>query len=551
MREQIATGPYFEEFIERHLLANPHNLRVTMVPDVEFEVKRRQRLQQTLEETRSTLSPEQIEELIRENEKLQQLQNQPNSPEALATIPKLPLSAIPREQEIFPLEIVDAEKGLLFSPQKTNGIAYLIFDFEIDQIPEAYIPWLPLYASVLPKLGTREFDYVELTREINIHTGGISFSPSLQQIWQEPDSQTLRLQINAKAVHLRVPKLIELITAMLEKPNFNQPQRIRESLQNRRSAMETSLKSAGHRYALSRILATQHKTGFVRELLSGIEQFLFQRRTERQFEKDPQKVSEILSHLHQWIVTRKRLRIHLTGTSAELDTLKKNLHLLDKLPAHIPAALPDLPWTSPQITANEAIAAPAKVNFVAAGINLFKQNYPVRGEGMLLARFISSEYLWNEVRVKGNAYGAGCSYHFGSGNFTCNSYRDPHLMETLQTFLAIPDFLRQFTMPQSELEKFIISTIGKLDSPRSPDEKGATAFNRYLTGVKAEDLQRLREEILDCEWGKLLENFLPAMETFAHKTNYCVVAARETLTSAPETSSRFSRILDPFEPLPE
>ncbi|MEI3230390.1 MAG: hypothetical protein V8S24_03515 [Gordonibacter pamelaeae] len=60
---------------------------------------------------------------------------------------------------------------------------------------------------------------------------------------------------------------------------------------------------------------------------------------------------------------------------------------------------------------------------------------PYTGAWQVAARALSYDFLWNEVRVKGGAYGAG----FGAtrtGDLRFYSYRDPHLDETLARFAA-------------------------------------------------------------------------------------------------------------------
>ena len=44
---------------------------------------------------------------------------------------------------------------------------------------------------------------------------------------------------------------------------------------------------------------------------------------------------------------------------------------------------------------------------------------------------MSLDYLWNQVRVQGGAYGSSASSNPISGSFVFSSYRDPNLKKTL------------------------------------------------------------------------------------------------------------------------
>ena len=48
------------------------------------------------------------------------------------------------------------------------------------------------------------------------------------------------------------------------------------------------------------------------------------------------------------------------------------------------------------------------------------------------------------------------------------------------------------------MTKLIIGTISDMDLPLTPSAKGSRSFNSYMTGITEEDLQKIRDEVLDC-----------------------------------------------------
>ncbi|MBR4768131.1 MAG: insulinase family protein, partial [Lachnospiraceae bacterium] len=79
-----------------------------------------------------------------------------------------------------------------------------------------------------------------------------------------------------------------------------------------------------------------------------------------------------------------------------------------------------------------------------------------------------------------------------------SSYRDPNLRETLEVFRKIPEYLRNLSVGDRDMLKYILGTIGELDMPMQPSVFGETAANALLTGATYERRARRRSEILNC-----------------------------------------------------
>ena len=115
----------------------------------------------------------------------------------------------------------------------------------------------------------------------------------------------------------------------------------------------------------------------------------------------------------------------------------------------------------------------------------------------MLRGLMADEYLWNQIRVRGGAY--GCMCHFSrTGDAGFVSYRDPHLKRTLEVYEQAADYLEHLELDEQALTGLIISTIGSVDHPRGAYDEGRMAFSALMTGVTDEMRQKSREEIIDC-----------------------------------------------------
>ena len=78
------------------------------------------------------------------------------------------------------------------------------------------------------------------------------------------------------------------------------------------------------------------------------------------------------------------------------------------------------------------------------------------------------------------------------------SYRDPNLTKTVDVFEGAADDVAAFDADEREMTKLIIGTVSDLDIPLTPSAKGTLGFVSYITGMTYEDMQRQRDQVLDC-----------------------------------------------------
>ena len=137
------------------------------------------------------------------------------------------------------------------------------------------------------------------------------------------------------------------------------------------------------------------------------------------------------------------------------------------------------------------------MNYVAKGGSLYKPGETTSGADSVVRRFLSLDYLWNQVRVQGGAYGSSASSNPISGSFVFSSYRDPNLKKTLDTYDGAATYLKDLKVDDAELTKAIVAAIGDLDSPLNPDQKGMASLRHYLQGTTLEQRKKWRSQVLE------------------------------------------------------
>lgn len=153
------------------------------------------------------------------------------------------------------------------------------------------------------------------------------------------------------------------------------------------------------------------------------------------------------------------------------------------------------------------------------------------------------DYLWNEVRVKGGAYGCYSVVNVMNGSFKLVSYRDPNLTRTLECYTKIIDFIKNLDLEPAELEKLIIGTIQRLDPVLTPIMKGGRVLADYLFGDNDEQRQKHRQEVLTTR-ARDFETLLPIFEEVVNKGKVCVLGSESALK---ENKEVFEEVVQVFK----
>ena len=106
----------------------------------------------------------------------------------------------------------------------------------------------------------------------------------------------------------------------------------------------------------------------------------------------------------------------------------------------------------------DAFAIPADIAFAAMSSNLSAVDAKFSGTALVVAQILNYNYLWNEIRVKGGAYGAWMSV-YTDGDVCFSTFRDPDPAHSLNCFKGAGEALREFCAEDEDLDKYIISTV--------------------------------------------------------------------------------------------
>ncbi len=504
IRRQWEKDPaFFQNAVRRWLLENPHRLVSVMEPSATCQEEREQKAKDRMAALLETLSAEQKDAIRQEKELLNKFQTEPDLPEAAASLPRLSVEDISRQIETIPTEKVDWNGvSLLRHDIFTNGVAYLDLAFDIADIPGELQPCLPLLGKLMTEMGAAGLSCEAMARRIALYTGGLGFG-LIAGDTADGSGSWQKMILSVKSLYRNTDEALAIVRDVLTRGDFSEAARMKELILEKKNGLHSAVIPSGHLFAQMAAAQSLSLPARRSEEWYGKSQLAVVAETAGRLDERRGELVEKLTRLRETIFTRSRLTMNMTADSEGLAGLGT---AAEGLLAALPEGTKPLPTQSGKTRpVHLGVAIAADVCYVASALPAPAYTDRQAAPLFVLAKQLSNGYLYKRIRVQGGAYGGFCRYEPSSGVFAFLSYRDPHLTETLDIYKEAMDFVSRHPIPDTEVEKAIIGTIGGLDRPMDPAGRGYTAMVREFSGLTDALRRRFREGVLDVDARMLQE----------------------------------------------
>lgn len=497
LKKRIGTG-YYEELIKKYILSSDHCVLVSSLPEPGLVEKNNAELKKRLAEYKASLSPEEIDHIVEETRLLREYQSHEPTEEELNCIPSLQRSDIPRETvPFYNEERVVAGAKTVYHDVETNGITYLNVMFDANGLPKEYIPYVGLLGSILGKVDTAEHTYADLVMDLKLNTGNLSFGAPVYHIYGKADEFRPMYGLYTKMLADKVDFALNIAAEIISTSKFEDTKRLREIIGEVKSHKQRDIMNNGHSVGVTRAISYFSKTYCYRECLSGIDYYLFLCDLHANFDEKADEIVTKLREVTNYLFDPERMILSLAtdeaGYAAVESALPAFIESCRRLPRH------DLgePAVFVPEKKNEGIRIPSQVQYVCRAGNLEAAGLTYCGAMQVVRTAVNYDYLYQNIRVKGGAYGCGCGFSADNGNVVFHSYRDPKLAETEKVYEGIGEYVRNLKPTEAELTKYIIGTFSGYERPISRYGKASRSFDAYISGNTYENVLRNRAEMLD------------------------------------------------------
>lgn len=516
LRELLATDHY-EKILWNWIIDEKGTARLVMIPSHDYAAKQTQEEQKNLSRFIDSLDGSELTGLVEENGRLEEWQRSEDSPEAKAALPQLPLS------EVSPLPLKyetesDAEGivSVLRHPAKERGISAVSLYFDVSDMTPDELFLLKTVSSMIGELPTREHTALLLRQKINSVFGDLYFT--VDAFAKDGVLDSCRPYFIARGSFLDEKKndAYTLISEILNETLFL-PELIGEQLSQMLEDYKQSIISRGSSYALRRASAAASALNSFNEFTAGFESYQRSKELALSFDREGESVSEKLRELINKICCLSRLTVGVTS----FDRIEVK-SLLDRFETGEAAPNGEFAFrlTIPEFS---GILIPARISYAA---QCFTAPVEDLSSFRVLSNIMSLEYLWNEIRVKGGAYGAGASLS-ALGILGFYSYRDPDAANSFRVFAEAGSFVRSFCHTNEPIDRYIIGTIAKQEPLISDISRGIGADELYFRGVSEEKRIENRRKLLSTSY----EDLEKTADHLSLRSCRLVIGAEPTLRS--------------------
>ena len=494
-------GSYFEDLLRELVLENDHMALVELVPVDAAEGSEGAEAAE-LAAKRDAMTDAELTDVVERTAALRAAQEAEDTPEAKATLPRLRVSDIGEARPEPPL-IVDTTVPIpcLRHGIPTNRLAYAMQYFDLNCVAFEDLPYVTLLCRLLKQLPTREHSAEELD---NLLAGKLGFLSFTTEVMTQPEVDGVRpyLLVSAGALSEKIDALASLprevwSSTLLADADAD---RVRDVLTQIRIGLEQGFINNGHSAALGRAMSYSSPSAVVREQLSGVDFYLFLRDLLDHFDERVDGLRTKLAELAGRIFVADGCMASFTGSDEDFDAYWDAAGDLG-LGAGDGAGRGALAVPTPR-DRHEAFVIPSDICFAARACDPRRLGIDVTGAWAVAANALSYDYLWNEIRVKGGAYGCGFRAA-GERQTAFYTYRDPAIDPSIERMARAGEWLGSFEPDEAAFEGFIVSCVSGMDAPVKPYALTKRRNTTYLAGLDPHAREERRAQMLAATPGEL------------------------------------------------
>ena len=485
-KEQLAKDPKFlQNLVRQYMKENKHKLVQTMNPVENYSELEQQQFDKLEQKMRETLT-ESDKEVI--HSKCLDLQKMQNEKEDASCLPTLKVADISSDY----LKTVLQQTSLCNTPvqvsaQPTNEVSYFRALIDISTLPPDLKPYLPIFTSVLTKMGAAHLHYADLDTAVELRTGGLTATCHVQEDADNLNKHVEAILLSSHCLDRNIDSMFDLWANIFSDPHWHDTNRLSQLLKMSATNTLNGIAGSGHRYAMTSAASTLNPAAALGEKFSGMSHVQLLSKLSQGDVTDLVAKLKMISTL---VLTKNRMKCALNTSDPD-----KLLAGTERFMNKIGGEYDNFSWGvkfdpvfssktddlfKPQ-SSQQHYVTPFPINFTSLSIPTVNYSHPDYAPLRVLAAVLGSKFLHPEIREKGGAYGGGAMA--SGGTFTFYSYRDPKNLETFSVYRKSGEWALENNFDQKDVDEAILRVFQSLDAPQTPGVKGLRYF---LSGISDE-----------------------------------------------------------------
>lgn len=520
IRKDLNTD-YFDALLKKIRFAGDNCATLLLLPSAQRGQQVRQEEVERLQAASEAWTDADRKAILELNEKLAKWQATADSPENVSTLPVLPIEEISGEITQISTEISEiCGRPVLYHKTSVGEISHYGLYFSLADKTTEELQALSFMTNLLGELPTASHDLPQLQRLQKSILGHIDYNVVTYQDRQDMDACKPYFAVTFSALTSKEGAALSLVREILtetclEKEMFWDCIHIIAS--QGREGLYQSIIAGGNRFASLRAGSHLFAASALTEQTEGYDFYCWLKDLDECFDDRIGALQAQMAALCKEVfcVSRVTVSVATAKESAQLEGF------LRSLPSGKPCDEKCAISVDGKL-AKEAILIPAQVSYAAAS---GRCEVAYNGGMDLLAGIMNFDYLWNEIRVKGGAYGCGFRVS-SSGNISFSSYRDPSPCNSMGVFAAAGDFVEHFCKEAADLHQYIIGAAASQEPLQGEREQAGRAMGDYFMGITPAERNAWRTQLLETTPESLIST-----ASWLRNAQYalCIVGCREAL----------------------
>jgi Zn-dependent M16 (insulinase) family peptidase len=496
LKQNLKKPGYIENLVKEHLIDNSHRIDFILEPDERFNFKLEQSLTKLAQSKSKNLSAAENKKIKKLSEQLNKRQSEFSDPELL---PKVTKRDIPKKvnKKVSRKVLKDKEIYKIAS----NNLNYVNYYFSLNKLSQEHYYLANPLAYLITNIGYGRKSAERAQAFQAEICSGLDASVSTLKDKSNSSKFNLALSLSTKMLPENTPKTIKLINETIAQAKFSEKERIANLLQLYLLREEEHLNQSGHIMAMSSAAAGLNPFAWAQENLHGISAL----KNFKDLLADDHGMNEAIRHLKAISknISKTPQGIFRAGSSIESFLSINKEKIAQQIKFNQQGLLKSQDkngWIINSQICYNALAF--------KGVSLQHKN---ASNLALVAAMLRNGFLHTEIREKGGAYGAGAQHDTNTETFRFFSYRDPYCSNTLETFLAAKDWLKN-NAKKRHLEEAVLNVVSAIDKPLTPLGSAKSDFLERYSKTSARERNQYRKKIIDAKLNDVIDAGLDILD---------------------------------------
>lgn len=509
---KLVNTDYFEKLLCELPLSAEDSAVYVMLPSTTKDEELIEEENEKLQKAKASWSDDEINEILELNKNLVAWQMDENTAEDVATLPTLSISSVNPEPVVMPTEI---ENGIIFHKVNDNGITNVNLYYSLTGVDEKSYGALSFLTNLMGELPTKSTTLSKLMQRVKATIGFIDYNVSAYGKIGDNNACHPYFVVSFSVLNDKLDDAIKLVTEIINETDFDSEDAqflIEDILNQCIYSMQDNIIGSGNKFARMRAASHINACSLAQDKLEGYGFYEWLKTFDENLDNEYQSFVELMKTVQKTVFSNDNVAISVAASSLA-DSIKN-------MPSNANADYVNL--TLDKSVKSEAIQIPGGVSYAGLVDNIYNYGMSVNGKMNALSQLMAYQYLWNEIRVLGGAYGCGMAIS-GNGNVMFSSYRDPNPVNSQKVFKGASEFLKEYCNSDANFENIIISAAASTEPLLDVRKEQEIADFNFFMGITYEDKRKQKSELLNMKKEDLLD-FCEMLNKIAENGFACTVA---------------------------